>query len=143
MYGSANFTPEMSAMWENQCLLCSDKKQMVLPDLRLQVQQQRGAGAMIDLSDPAVNPFFKEKTPEKIQKRICKKCGKEFSLAGDYDPKNEFHDLCDDCIMDLPLNPNQKYPDKTFQLESEVGEPLQQNDKGEGAPALLPQGDEK
>ena len=32
------------------------------------------------------------------------------------DPGNPAHDLCDDCLLRLPQNPDQRYPEKTAQI---------------------------
>lgn len=61
------------------------------------------------------NPFIRKKVDLKVTTRKCKICGTEFILHGDYDPKNQLHDLCDDCILSSPAP--QEYPDKTFQIE--------------------------
>jgi len=57
--------------------------------------------------------------PKSIRK--CKNCGKDFELIGEYDPENRAHDLCDDCLLNLPPDPNQKYPEKSVQLMSDGG----------------------
>ncbi|MDD2300847.1 MAG: hypothetical protein PHI70_09930 [Proteiniphilum sp.] len=60
--------------------------------------------------------------PKSIRK--CKTCGKDFELTGEYDPDNKAHDLCDDCLLNLPPDPNQKYPARTYQLEQDGGTSL-------------------
>ena len=57
--------------------------------------------------------------PKSIRK--CKTCGKEFELVGEYDPENKAHDLCDDCLLALPRDPDQKYPERTYQMEQDGG----------------------
>jgi hypothetical protein len=57
--------------------------------------------------------------PKSIRK--CKTCGKDFELTGEYDPENAAHDLCDDCLINLPLDPDLKYPEKTIQLMGDGG----------------------
>jgi hypothetical protein len=54
------------------------------------------------------NPFMRKRTVLKAATRKCKKCGKEFTLHGDYDPDNWTHDLCSDCILTAPTT-NQSY----------------------------------
>ena len=69
------------------------------------------------------NPFFnKKKDPEVVTIRMCKKCGEKFTLHGDYDSENVTHDLCDDCIITLPKNPEQRYSAVTIQSGMEAGE---------------------
>ena len=67
------------------------------------------------------NSFIRKKVdfPKSIRK--CKTCGKDFELIGEYDPENLAHDLCDDCLIALPLDPNLKYPEKTIQLMGDGG----------------------
>jgi hypothetical protein len=62
------------------------------------------------------NPFMRKKEEIIATIRSCKICGKRFLLHGDYDSKNELHDLCDDHILDLPGD-DQKYPKKSLQIE--------------------------
>ena len=61
------------------------------------------------------NSILRAEEPEEITKRACKQCGKGFTLHVKYDPANKAHDLCDSCIIAQELDPNQKYPEKTFQ----------------------------
>ena len=56
------------------------------------------------------NSFIRE------SRRTCKTCGTPFTLLGEYDPGNPAHDLCDDCLLALPPNPDQRYPEKTAQI---------------------------
>ena len=68
------------------------------------------------------NPFFNQKEePVIILSRSCKTCGAMFELHVDYDPDNPAHDLCDDCLLALPKDPNQHYPELTIQAEMEAG----------------------
>jgi hypothetical protein len=62
------------------------------------------------------NPFIRKKAVLIATTRKCKTCGTEFILHGPYDPKNLFHDLCDDCILETPAT-DQHYPEKTIQIE--------------------------
>ena len=71
-------------------------------------------------TDPE-NSLLRKKQPLKKSIRKCKKCGAEFELLGEYDPENRAHDLCDDCLINLPLNQNQKYPEKSVQLLADDG----------------------
>ena len=67
------------------------------------------------------NPFIREVHPMKQSRRNCKACGGSFTLLGEYDPGNPAHDLCDDCLLKLPTDPNQKYPEKTLQTSMAGG----------------------
>jgi hypothetical protein len=62
------------------------------------------------------NSFIREVQPMKQSRRTCKTCGTPFTLLGEYDPGNPAHDLCDDCLLKLPQNPDQRYPEKTAQI---------------------------
>ncbi len=62
------------------------------------------------------NLFIREVQPMKQSRRNCKTCGTPFTLLGEYNPGNPAHDLCDDCLLALPPNPDQKYPEKTAQI---------------------------
>ena len=35
------------------------------------------------------------------------------------DPTNYLHQLCEDCIIALPPDPNQRYPEQTYQTMTE------------------------
>ena len=62
------------------------------------------------------NSFIREVQPMKQSRRTCKTCGTPFTLLGEYDSGNPAHDLCDDCLLKLPQNPDQRYPEKTAQI---------------------------
>ena len=70
------------------------------------------------------NSTIRIKVPQKKSTRSCKNCGASFELIGDYDPENKAHDLCDDCLIELPKDPDQKYSASTYQIEMDVGTPL-------------------
>jgi hypothetical protein len=67
------------------------------------------------------NSILRAEEPEEITKRACKQCGKGFTLHVKYDPANPSHDLCDSCIIALPPDPNQRYPEKTYQTLASDG----------------------
>jgi len=70
------------------------------------------------------NPTLRSVKPDVISKRKCK-CGKEFILHVKFDPEYPLHQLCDDCIQKLPIDPKQRYPDKFIQsYASDAGEPI-------------------
>ena len=80
---------------------------------------------------PAMDPDNSTIRAQKVLKksiRKCKECGKEFELQGDYDPGNKAHDLCDDCLINLPPDPEQKYPESTLQIESDGGVSLMEDE---------------
>ena len=62
--------------------------------------------------------------PEVVTKRKCA-CGNDFILHVKFDENNPLHSLCDDCILALPVDPNQHYPERFIQLyASESGEQI-------------------
>jgi len=65
---------------------------------------------------PDDNPFIREIQPMKQSRRKCIVCGESFTLLGEYDPENPAHDRCDNCILEMPLNLDQRYPDQTAQI---------------------------
>jgi hypothetical protein len=67
------------------------------------------------------NPFIREVQPMKQSRRTCKACRASFTLLGEYDPGNPAHDLCDDCLLKSPPDPNQKYSEKTLQTSMAGG----------------------
>jgi hypothetical protein len=73
------------------------------------------------MKHPDNNSFIREVGPLKQSRRTCKICGEPFTLLGEYDPENPAHDLCDDCILKQPKNPDQRYPEKTTQMEMDAG----------------------
>jgi hypothetical protein len=65
---------------------------------------------------PDDNPFIREIQPMKQSRRKCIVCEESFTLLGEYDPENPAHDRCDSCILKMPHDPGQRYPDKTVQI---------------------------
>jgi len=61
------------------------------------------------------NPFIRKRFESVTTTRPCKKCGKKFVLNVEYDPENISHNLCEDCVLEMPGE--QKYPEKTIQIE--------------------------
>jgi hypothetical protein len=80
------------------------------------------------------NPFARKKEIKIYITRECKTCGKKFVLHVEYDKENPMHDLCDDCILDLPLSETARYPEKTIQIE--------QNEINDGEQEFLEPGEE-
>lgn len=78
-------------------------------------------------TDPE-NSLLRKKQPLKKSIRKCKECGAEFELLGDYDPANRAHDLCDDCLLSQPPDPNQRYPERTYQMEADGGTTLTEDE---------------
>ena len=64
------------------------------------------------------NPFTRAPEQPETSRRTCK-CGKTFDLHVKYDPTNYLHQLCEDCIIALPPDPNQRYPEQTYQTMTE------------------------
>ena len=71
------------------------------------------------------NSLLRKKPVFSKSVRKCKNCGADFELIGEYDPENKAHDLCDDCLISPPLDPNQKYPARTLQMEQDGGVSLE------------------
>lgn len=70
------------------------------------------------------NPFVRVKEPKIEVKRKCA-CGNDFILHVKFDENNPLHSLCDDCILALPADPNQHYPERFIQLyASDAGEQI-------------------
>jgi hypothetical protein len=125
-------------MWQNILTTSGSRLRQGQIDMKNERKEKHGVlvidyGPLIHPSeeiDP-LNPFVRKKVERIATTRKCKICGTEFVLHGDYDPENQLHDLCDDCILDSPAP--QEYPDKTFQIEqSEMdAAPLEFMENGE------------
>jgi hypothetical protein len=72
-------------------------------------------------ADPE-NPFVRIVATKIKIKRICNQCGNAFELHVEYDPENEAHNLCDDCLINRAIDPNQKYPEETIQIQQGKGQ---------------------
>ena len=70
-------------------------------------------------ADPE-NPFLLMREPVTITKRKCA-CGNEIVLHVEYNPNNRLHDLCDDCILKIPVDPGLRYPAQTIQIAGSDG----------------------
>ena len=57
-----------------------------------------------------------------LRQHKCEKIAiMEETFQGEYDPGNPAHDLCDDCLLKSPPDPNQKYSEKTLQTSMAGG----------------------